>query len=679
MAKASQSDRTFKVSTSEGKDALLFYRMNAREELGRLFHISLELLSNDAGIKIQNVLGQAMAVSTPLPAGGTREFHGIVSRFKYAGSHGGFAKYEATLVPWLWCLTRTADCRIFQKMTVPDIIKKVFRDHGFSDFSDKLSGKYKEREYCVQYRESDFSFVSRLMEQEGIYYFFQHSKSKHMLCLSDDYGSHGTVSGYDKIPYFPPDKANRRERDHVFDWSVSQEVSTGTVALNDYDFENPKADLLVKSLVKQQYTHGDLEVYDYPGEYLKTDEGEGYARTRIEEKHATYERVEGVADAAGLQVGALFKLENYPRTDQNREYLVVSTDYELANNEYETGDAGQDESMREVRFEAMESRVPFRSQRRTPLPIVQGPQTAVVVGKKGEEIWTDKYGRVKIQFHWDRLGKKDENSSCWVRVSQIWAGKAWGAMHIPRIGQEVIVEFLEGDPDRPIITGRVYNADEMPPYKLPDNQTQSGIKSRSTKEANDKNFNELRFEDKKGEELVYFHAEKDFERVVENNDSLKVGLDAKDDGDQKIEIHNNQTLIVGNKDSKSGTQVVTVWKDLNETVKTGDKTVTIEKGDETVKIEKGSRNTTIQCDDTLTLKTGDHKIKISAGKSVIEAAKSIEIKVGPSSIKIEPSGITLKSAKIQVKGDGKVDIESPMTTCKGTGQLTLKGGMTMIN
>ncbi|MAI78111.1 MAG: type VI secretion system tip protein VgrG [Deltaproteobacteria bacterium] len=670
MTKASQKDRTFKVTTSLGKDVLLFYRMNAREELGGLFSFAIELLSTDSALDITRVLGQGMTVSTPLPKGGTRDFHGIVSRFKYAGTQGGFAKYEATLVPWFWCLTRTADCRIFQKMTAPEIIKKVFRDHGFTDFADKLSGKYVEREYCVQYRESDFSFVSRLMEQEGIYYYFQHAKGKHSLCLSDNYGSHGAVSGYAKIPYFPPDRHGRRERDHVYDWAVTQEVSTGTVALNDYDFENPKADLLVKSVVKQRYTHGDFEIYDYPGEYLKTSDGENYARTRIEESHASYERVEGIADAAGLQVGALFRLEGYPRRDQNREYLVVSTDYELVNNEYETGVNEGEGISRKVRFNAMESRVPFRSPRKAPSPIVQGPQTAIVVGKKGEEIWTDKYGRVKVQFHWDRLGKKDENSSCWVRVSQAWAGKTWGAMHIPRIGQEVIVEFLEGDPDRPIITGRVFNAVEMPPYTLPKNQTKSGFKSRSTKKANEKNFSELSFDDKKGQELVYFHAEKDFERVVENNDSLKVGLDGKDDGDQKIEIHNNQTLIVGNKKSKTGTQTITIWKDLKETIKTGDETVTI---------EKGSRKTTIKNDDTLTLKSGDHTIKISAGKSLIQAAKSIELKVGPSSIKIDPSGITLKSTKIQIKGDAKVDVEAPMTSCKGTGQLTLKGGITMIN
>ncbi|MGC6447653.1 MAG: type VI secretion system Vgr family protein [Rubripirellula sp.] len=679
MSNASQSDRIFKVTTSKGTDKLLFCSMEAREDLSSNFEISLKLLSEDRSIGIKDLLGQTMTVSVPLSGGGTRYFHGIVSRFKYAGTRGSFALYEAELVPWLWCLTRTADCRIFQQMSVPDIIKQVFRDHGFSDFSDKLTHTYTDREYCVQYRESDFAFVNRLMEQEGIYYYFDHSSSKHTLCLCDDVSSHSTVTDYAKVPFVPPGNESRRETEHIFDWAVTQEVSTGTVTLNDYDFENPKTDLLVKSMVSRGYTHGDFEIYDYPGSFSKSDAGEAYARKRVEENTARQERVEGRSNAAGLETGAIFTLEDHPRSDQNRQYLLTSTTYYIANNEYENLSSGDGEVTREVFFSAMQSGVPYRTHRTTPMPAIHGPQTAVVVGKKGEEIWTDKYGRVKVQFHWDRLGKKDENSSCWVRVSQLWAGKSWGAMHIPRVGQEVIVEFLEGDPDRPIITGRLYNADEMPPYTLPDQQTQSGIKSRSTKEATDQNFNELRFDDKKGEESIYFHAEKDFERVVENNDSLKVGLEGKADGNQSIEIHNNQTMIVGNDESAEGNQILTIWKDQKETLKTGNKSVVIEKGDESVEIKEGSRTSVIKTNDTLTLTSGDHTIQISAGKSVIEAASSIELKVGPSSILIDPSGITLKSTNIEIKGDGKIDLESIQTTCKGSGQLTLQGGMIKLN
>lgn len=663
-----QASRVASVKSPFGADVMLFYSMTAHEELGRPFEISLEMLSEDEAIDLADALGQTFTVSMELPEGGDRHFNGFASQFMHVGRHGQFARYRATLVPWLWFLTRTSDCRIFQQKKVPDIIKEIFREHGFSDFEDLLSGTYREWDYCVQYRETDFNFVSRLMEQEGIYYYFKHQDGKHNLVLADDYGSHDVVSGYDEVPYYPPDVHQRRERDHIFDWSVSQQVKPGAYQLTDYDFTKPKSDLLVKSVVSRKHPKSDLELFDYPGDYVQSADGDAYVRKRIEEQQAGYEIVQAAATARGLAAGSLFSLSGYPRDDQNREYLILSTTVQCQTSDYETGDSGG--AGFHCSLQAIDSKQPFRAPRRTAKPVVQGPQTAVVVGKSGEEIWTDKYGRIKVQFHWDRYGKFDENSSCWVRVAQVWAGKTWGAIHTPRIGQEVIVEFLEGDPDRPIVTGRVYNGDEMPPYELPANQTQSGIKSRSTKDGTAKNFNELRFEDKKGEEQIYFHAEKDFDRVVENNDTLKVGFDKKDAGDQTIDIHNNQVVTIGNSKSKDGSQTITIWKDLTETIKTGN---------ETVKIEKGKRTTTIQGDDALTIKTGNQSIKISAGKNVTEAAQSILIKCGASSIKLDPSSITLKSVQIKVVGNATVDVKAPMTTCKGTAMLTLKGGMTMIN
>lgn len=666
---ATQKFRPVEIETPFGKDKLLFYRMTANESLGNPFEFQLDLLSEDHKLDLPTALGKPMSVTLELTGGGKRVMSGWVNRFTHCGSHGNLALYRASVVPWIWFLTRTADCRIFQEKTIPEIIQEVFRDHGFTDFSKSLSGTYPKREYCVQYRETDFDFVSRLMEQEGIYYFFEYSKGKHTLCLADGYSAHKASKGYEKMPYYPPSNQSRREREHIFQWSISQSVQSGSFVLNDFDFERPKADLMAKSNVKRKHSHANLEVFDYPGEYVATSDGENYAKKRIEALQCQYERATGTAFAFGLSAGSLFKLEGYPRDDQNREYLLVSTQLTIVNNEYETG-MDDNDTVWETTFEAIESKQVFRSPLNTPNPIVQGPQTAVVVGKKGEEIWTDKYGRVKVQFHWDRLGKKDENSSCWVRVAQMWAGKTWGAVHTPRIGQEVIVEFLEGDPDRPIITGRVYNADEMPPYALPANQTQSGVKSRSTKGANDKNFNELRFEDKKGDEHIYFHAEKDFERVVENNDLLKVGFDKKDGGDQTIEVHNNRKLVVGNKDSKDGSQTTTIYKDLKETVETGDVEISI---------KEGKRESKIKGDDALTIQSGDQKIKVSAGSSTTQAAKSIVLKVGSSSIKIEPACITIKSPNIKVVADAKLDMKSPMTGCSGTGVLTLKGGLTKIN
>ena len=386
-----------------------------------------------------------------------------------------------TLHPWLWFLTRTADCRIFQEMAVPEIIKQVFRDHGFTDFEEALSGDYRRWTYCVQYRETDFNFVSRLMEQEGIYYYFKHESNRHMLVLSDSVSSHDPFPGYEKIPYFPPDEHLIREKHYIHEWSISREIQPGTYALTEYDFENPKANLLVKSAIDRNHAQSKLEIFDYPGEYLTASEGDAYVRARIEELHAEYELTQGQSNARGLAVGSLFQLTDYPREDQNQEYLVVSATHEMESDAYSSGSAGGSEDVYTCSFTALSSKQQFRAERTTPKPLVQGPQTAMVVGPSGEEIHTDKFGRVKVQFHWDRYGKKDQNSSCWVRVAQLWAGTQWGGIHIPRIGQEVIVEFLEGDPDHPIITGRVYNNDNMPPYGLPANATQSGIKSRSSK------------------------------------------------------------------------------------------------------------------------------------------------------------------------------------------------------
>ena len=307
-----------------------------------------------------------------------------------------------------------------------------------------------------------------------------------------------------------------------------------------------------------------------------------------------------------------------------------------------------------------------------PRPIVRGLQTAVVVGAAGEEIECDKYGRIKVQFHWDRIGENNEKSSCWIRVAQLMAGPKWGAIFTPRIGMEVVVDFLEGDPDKPICTGAVYNADNMPPYDLPANKTQSGFKSLSSKDGSvPTNFNELRFEDKKGEEEIYFHAEKDMNRVVENNDTLKVGFDKTDDGDQTIEVFNNQDVTVGCSDASDGSQTLEVWKDRTTTIKTGDETLTVEKGDRKTSVDTG--------DNTLTVKKGDRTTKVDLGKDLLQATKSIELKCGSSSIKLEPTKITIKSVQIEIKGDATVEAKSPMTTVKGDAMLTLKGGMVMVN
>jgi type VI secretion system secreted protein VgrG len=539
-----QLTRLAQVTSPLGPDVLLLKDMSGGDELGRLFNYDLQLTSSDGSIDLNQLLGKPMSLALQLDGGSQRYFHGIVARCSQNAERGQFASYQVTLRPWLWLLTRTSDCRIFQNQTIPQIIKQVFRDLGFSDFEDALSRPYREWEYCVQYRESSFDFVSRLMEQEGIYYFFRHEKDRHVLVLSDAYGAHQPVAGYESVPYFPPD-GQHRERDHINDWRLAQEVQPGSLELNDYDFQRPSASIEVRSAMPRPHTAGDYPLYDYPGTYVQSQDGEHYARTRLEALQSLHERVELSGNARGLGAGHLFSLSGFGRQDQNREYLIVAARYYIAQESLETG-AGSGGVQFESGLTCMDAQQSFRPLANTPRPVVKGPQTALVVGPAGEEIWTDQFGRVKVHFYWDRHDQSNENSSCWIRVSQAWAGKNWGSMQIPRIGQEVIVSFLEGDPDRPIITGRVYNAEQTVPYDLPANATQSGMKSRSSKGGTPANFNEIRMEDKKGAEQLYIHAERNQDIVVEVDESHSVGHDrVKSIGhDETVLIGNNRVRIV---------------------------------------------------------------------------------------------------------------------------------------
>lgn len=532
-----QASRLAKITSPLGPEVLLLKDMGGGEELGRLFNYELQLHSLDNAIDLNQLLGKPMCVSLQLDGGGERYFHGIVARCSQNVDQGQFASYQATLRPWFWLLTRTSDCRIFQNLTIPQIIKQVFRDLGFSDFEDALSRSYREWEYCVQYRETSFDFVSRLMEQEGIYYFFRHEQGRHVLVLADAYGAHTKAPGYSSVPYYPKNE-QQRERDHIHDWHLAQEVQPGSLELNDYDFQRPSARIDVRSAMPRPHAAGDYPLYDYPGAYVQSQDGEHYARTRIEALQTQHEQVELAGNARGLGSGHLFSLTGFSRQDQNREYLIVGARYYISQESGETS-GGAPSAQFESSLTCIDAQQSYRPLPITHRPIVKGPQTALVVGPKGEEIWTDQFGRVKVHFYWDRHDQSNENSSCWIRVSQAWAGKNWGSVQIPRIGQEVIVSFLEGDPDRPIVTGRVYNAEQTVPYALPANATQSGTKSRSSKGGTPANFNEIRMEDKKGAEQLYIHAERNQDIVVEVDESHSVGHD------RNKSIGHNETVRIG--------------------------------------------------------------------------------------------------------------------------------------
>lgn len=603
-----QAERTIAVETPLGPDALLLQHMSGFELLGRPFEYDLDLVSEDAQIDPDAVLGDTMTVRVEVGQEATRYFHGHVSKFTLVDVSDGLARYRATLVPWIWFLTRTADCRIFQEKTVPDIILEVFRDNGFSDFDNQLTGTYRKWEYCVQYRETDFNFVSRLMEQEGIYYYFEHKDGKHILVLSDSINAHEPYPEYATIKYYPPNQAAIRDEEHISSWSVEHEVQPTTYAHNDFDFKGPQKMLRTKHKLQRDHAEATGEIYDYPGEYVEHGDGQTYAQVRIEELQANFQTIKGAGNTRGLGCGYTFELAEYPREEFCKEYLVTSANYQIEAPSYDSSGYGGSGQTYSCSFTALDSTQPFRPPRITPKPSIQGPQTAIVCGPDGEEIWTDKYGRVKVQFHWDRYGEKNESSSCWVRVAQIWAGAKWGGMFIPRIGHEVVIEFLEGDPDHPLITGRVYNGDNMPPYDLPANKTQSGVKSRSSKGGTPSNFNEIRFEDKKGSEEFFMQAEKDHNINVKNNRTDTVG------NDETTSIGHDRTETVGNDETITinGNRTETVQKDETITLN-GNRTETVAK-DETITIN-GARTETVIKDETITI-TGGRTETVSKNETV---------------------------------------------------------------
>lgn len=634
------------LTTPLGKQALLLVGLHGREALSSLFSFQLDLLSEESSIAFEKVLGQKATVEVALPNAEKRFFSGIIKRISQGERGISFTRYSAELVPRAWLLTRRAQSRIFQHISVPDILKKVFEG---LDVSYEIVGSFQPRNFCVQYRETDFDFASRLMEEEGIYYFFQHSAGGHKMVLANTPQSHPDLPEARVI--YEELSGHLHEEDRVHSWEKVQELRSGKYTLWDHCFELPHKHLEADKSILESVQVGRttqklkvggndaLEIYDYPGAYAQrfdgVDKGGGDASSSIQQIFEDNKRtveirmqaetapglvIEGAGTCRQFTAGYKFALERHFSDDG--KYVLTSVEHSCRQ-EIGTGPAGAFEYQN--RFRCIPFAVPYRPPRLTPLPRVHGTQTAVVVGPAGEEIFTDKYGRVKVQFHWDREGKNDAGSSCWVRVGTLWAGKQWGVIHIPRIGQEVIVDFLEGDPDQPIVIGSVYNADQMPPYGLPDNKTRSGIKSRSSLHGGADNCNEIRFEDKKGQEQIVVNAEKDLLTTVEHDESR--------------DVMNDRTTTIKNNETK-----------------------TVTDGNEVITIRKGNQSTSIEL-----------------GKGETEAMQSLEYKVGQSSIKIDQSGVTIKGMTIKIEGQIQVQIKGVMTQVNGDGMLQLKGGVTMIN
>ncbi|MEM9378339.1 MAG: type VI secretion system tip protein VgrG [Planctomycetota bacterium] len=677
------ASRLLNVKTPLGEDVLLLEGMEGSETFSRGFEYRLDLLSHEEGIDPLELVGKTVTFQIFGDGDATRSWNGVVRRLARGGLHpSGMRSYQALVVPWTWFLTKRSNCRIFQEMSVVDIVSKVFDDAGFSDGYETsgITGSYPVLNYCVQYRETDLEFVSRLLEEEGIFYSFRHEDGRHVLVLADGTSAYAPCDQAE-VPYNEGSLAS----DHVSRWVHGFEYVSGKWSHTDYNFETPRADLHAETPTVLGLSGVDAhERYDYPGRYVDKSHGDTKAKALMEAEEAGHDVVEGASTCSSFCVGGTFTLSGHAyESEDGKSYVLTGVQHSAHDGSYVQSGGGS--SHYRNSFRCIPDSVVVRPKRLTRRPLVHGPQTAVVVGPSGDEIYTDEFGRIKVQFHWDREGASDENSSCWVRVAQIWAGKAWGAQYIPRIGQEVVVEFLEGDPDRPLVTGGVYNGDMPVPYDLPANKTQSGIKSRSSKEGGTSNFNELRFEDKKGEELVYIHAEKDRREVVENDHALNVGHDQAIEvgNDRSEKIGNDRSLSVGaNKSETVGeTKSVTVGKTHTESIGT-DMSVSV--GDDRT-LEVGSNlsevvgsnhvcsvgeDATIDVGNALTISTGktmettvgtDRTLTVakesshSAKKIMLTADDELILKVGKASLVMKKNGdITLKGKKITVKGSGDV-------------------------
>jgi type VI secretion system secreted protein VgrG len=670
MGTYGQEKRPIKVQTALGKDELLLNAFGGTEGVSQPFSFTLDLLSENAAADPQRLLRTPATVTIDLPGGGQRYINGIISRFSQLGQRDELTAYRAEIVPWLWFLSLSSDCMIYQNLSVPEIVEQVFTGQGYSGFDLRCTASYPKREYCVQYRETHLDFVSRLMEEEGIFYFFEHEDGKHTLVLADSPGavqpcpgqssarmaSHTTAQAEDVVRIL--------EHEHV--------VELGKVTLRDYDPLQPSLRLEGSETGKEKE-----EWYDYPGAFTALEQGRRYARLRLEAHEANQQVVRGSGNCRAFQSGCRFDLKEHYRKEVNQTYQILEVRHQARAGDYRSWDSAPLDY--ENTFVCIPHIVPYRPPLRTPKPRVAGHQTAVVVGKAGEEIWVDKHGRIKVQFHWDRTGKKDENSSCWVRVSTPWAGKNWGAIHIPRIGQEVLVEFLDGDPQSPIVIGSVWNGEQAPPYGLPAAGTQSGIKSRSSKGGGAENCNELRFEDKKGSEEVYFQAEKDLTVQVKNDEKRTVLHDRS----AVIKNHDTRTVQEGNDTTtvEQGNQTVTVKQGKQEiSVDQGDQLVTVKMGKQVVTLNNGDQQVTLKMgNQTTKADMGNITLKAALGKVSIEAMQAIELKVGQSKVTVDQKGVTIGGMMLKLEGQVQAELKGVMTTVKGDGMLMVKGGVAMIN
>jgi type VI secretion system secreted protein VgrG len=672
-----QAKRFLSVDTPLGKDALLIERCAGSESVSGLFSFQLDLLLDRQQGKTQSLAADSL-IAKKITIGmeledGQRCFNGIVKRLTQGHRDERFVYYTAEVVPWLWLLTLKTDCRIFQNLSTPEIVKKVFDElkqdcSELVAYRDETRASYVKWDYCVQYRETSFNFISRLLEQDGIFYYFEHASDKHTLVLADTPNAFQRCAGQ-PAARFQPEGGYAERQDTIATFHKQQELRPGKFKVRDHHFEMPSKTLEKAETSSIRLGGNDkLEIYDYPGEYAQRfnkpeqrlaqvePTGEQAVRIRMEEEEVAYETYRATSSCRGFSAGSHFELTNHH--EMNGKYVLLSLQHTMVQNPHYVSDAAISTPYQNS-FVAIPYGVHFRPPRVSPKPVVQGPQTAVVTVMQGEESWLDKYGRVRVQFHWDREGKNDGNSTCWLRVTQPWAGNTWGAHFWPRVGQEVIVDFLEGDPDQPIITGCVYNAAQMPPYPLPQYYTRSGIKTRSSKQGGSANYNEIRLEDKKGSEQIFINAEKDMDLRVENDSREFVGNDS-----HQI-VKGGRTELV-EKDKHTHLKADYYEQvDANVFRQVGSDEKQLIKGNQSHKVngwvrEKVGQDMSLDVGTSYDQKVGQ-KCAVEAGqeihlkggmKVIIEGGMQVSIKGPGGFVDIGPAGVTIQGIMVKINSGG---------------------------
>jgi len=688
----SQDGQPLEIETPLGKDKLLLEAFDGEEFLGKLFVFRLECLSVEETLSDTAIVGKQVSFRVNDSSNSPRWFSGYVSRFSWMGRDDVLTRWQVEVVPSLWFASLTSDCKIFQQKSVPDIVEAVLGDTSEITLSKKISGSHSPWDYCVQYRETDFAFVSRLMEHDGIGYHFEHAQGSLKMVVSD--ANTAFTDCKEAEVETSQGFASPATAGVITSWRHEYAYRPGKFVQTDYSFEEPTTSLLATGNGKSAYSGASkAELFDYPGLYEKKPDGDTSAKVRIEAEEATASIASGTSTCRSFSPGYTFKIKSHPNSaERGKKYLLTKVIHRASiRGAYEASAEAGSGFEYENSFESVPSETVWRPVRNTAWP-AGTVQTALVVGPSGEEIYTDQYGRIKVQFHWDRYGKKNEQSSCWIRVSQSLAGPQFGMQFIPRVGMEVVVSHLDDDPNRPLVTGVVYNGTNKPPFELPSKAAQSGLQTRSTKEGSTSTANQLIFDDTKEAELVTLHAERNFTRTVENDDTLEIGFVTKDKGDRSVKVYNNLTEEIG-VGSENGNRSLTVYKDNSTTVSTGDEKYTVSKGNATFDVTQGNhtvtvggkQSSTVGKGHSLTVSSGSHSVQVNSGSGTmkamswtIEGQTGITLKVGSNSIEIGPAGVTINGLTVSVKGTTSTTVEGLQTSVKGTAMLQAQGAITMI-